>query len=171
MRVAGKTHCPSPGSARIGVLAEERAGQLDPAGAMPDVGFVLAAHPLEVGEQVCPHRGRQHGGAILVPLAVADGELARREVNMLHAQATAFQQPQPRAIEQDRHQPWDAIEALEDGADFLAGQHHGQMHGPLGPDDVVEPGQLEAEHLAVEKEQGAQGLVLGGSRDLPLNGE
>ena len=95
MRVAGKTHCPSPGSARIGVLAEERAGQLDPAGAMLEVGFVLAAHPLEVGEQVCPHRGRQHGGAILVPLAVADGELARREVNMLHAQATAFQQPHP----------------------------------------------------------------------------
>jgi hypothetical protein len=45
------------------------------------------------------------------------------------------------------------------------------MHGPFGPDDVVEPRQLDAEHLAVEKEQGAQGLVLGGGGDFPLNGE
>jgi hypothetical protein len=33
------------------------------------------------------------------------------------------------------------------------------MLGPLGPDDVVEPRELEAEHLALEEEQGAQGLV------------
>ena len=32
---------PSPGSARVRVLAEERAGQLDPAGAVPEVVFVL----------------------------------------------------------------------------------------------------------------------------------
>jgi len=47
----------------------------------------------------------------------------------------------------------------------------GKCTGPLGPDDLVEPGQVDAEHLAVEKEQGAQGLVLGGGGDLPLNGE
>src|SRR5262245_25065299 len=47
----------------------------------------------------------------------------------------------------------------------------GKCTGPLGPDDLVEPGQVDAEHLAVEKEQGAQGLVLGGGGDLPLNSE
>jgi hypothetical protein len=45
------------------------------------------------------------------------------------------------------------------------------MQGPLGPDGLVEPGPVDAEHLTVEKEQGAQGLVLGGGGDLPLNGE
>src|SRR5215470_20073496 len=73
---------PSPGSAGVRVLAEERAGQLDPAGAVPEVVVVLPAPPLEVGEQVGLHRGRQHGGAIRVPLAVADGELVRREVHV-----------------------------------------------------------------------------------------
>lgn len=162
---------PSPGSARVRVLAEERAGQLDPAGAVPKVVFVLPAHPLEVREQVCLHRGRQHGGAIVVPLAVADGELVRRDIDVLRAQATALEQPQSGAVPQDRHEPRHSVEALEDGADLLARQEDGQMQGPLGPDDRVEPGQVDAEHLTVEKEQGAQGLVLGGGGDLPLHGE
>ena len=45
------------------------------------------------------------------------------------------------------------------------------MLGPLGPDDVVEPWELDAEHLAIEEEQGAQGLVLGGGSDFVVNGE
>jgi hypothetical protein len=45
------------------------------------------------------------------------------------------------------------------------------VQGPLGANDVVEPRKLDAEHLAVEKQQGAQGLVLGGGRDLVVNGE
>jgi hypothetical protein len=118
---------PSQGSARVRVLAEERAGQLDPAGAVPEVAVVLPAPPLEVGEQVGLYRGRQHGGAIFMPLAVADGELVRREIDVLHAQATALEQPQSGAVQQDRHEPRHAVEALEDGADLLARQDHGQM--------------------------------------------
>jgi hypothetical protein len=43
------------------------------------------------------------------------------------------------------------------------------MLWPLGPDDVVEPRELDA--LSIEEEQGAQGLVLGGGRDVVVNGE
>ena len=162
---------PSPGSARVRVLAEERAGQLDPAGAVPEVAFVLPAHPLEVPKQVCLHRGRQHGGAILMPLAVADGELVRCEVHVLHPQATAFQQPQPGAIQQDRHEPRDAIEALEDGADLLARHDDGEPLRALRAYEVVEPGQLDAEHVAVQEQQGTQGLVLRGRRNLVADRE
>jgi hypothetical protein len=84
MRVAGKTHCHPQARPRVRVLAEERAGQLDPAGTVPEVAFVLPADVLEMGEEVYLHRGRQHRGAVLVPLAVADGELIRREVDILH---------------------------------------------------------------------------------------
>jgi hypothetical protein len=45
------------------------------------------------------------------------------------------------------------------------------MLGPLDPDDVVESRELDAKHFAIEEEQGAHGLVLGGGRDLVLNGE
>ena len=116
-------------------------------------------------------RGGQHRHPILVALAVADDDLVRREVDVLHAQATAFQQAQARAVQQERHEPGHAVEPLQDGADLVPRQHDGEVQGPLGPDDVVEPRKLDAEHLVVEKEQGAQGLVLGGGRDLVVNGE
>jgi len=41
----------------------------------------------------------------------------------------------------------------------------------LGPDDIVEPRELDAEHLAIEKEQGTQSLVLGRGRHLVVNGK
>src|SRR2546425_8175147 len=65
------------------------------------------------------------------------------------SQAAAFQQAKSRPVQQERHQPWHAIELLEDGADLVARQHDGQVLGPLGPDDGVEPRQLDAEHLAI----------------------
>jgi hypothetical protein len=88
-----------------------------------------------------------------------------------HSQAAAFQQAKSRTVQQDRHEPWHAVELLEDGADLVACQHDGQVLGPLGPDDVVEPRELDAEHLTIEEKQGAQGLVLGGGRDFVVNGE
>ncbi len=63
------------------------------------------------------------------------------------------------------------VEPLEYGADLLAGQHDGQEPGPLGPNDIVEPRQIDAEHLAIEEQQGAQGLVLGGGCHFVVNGE
>jgi len=41
------------------------------------------------------------------------------------------------------------VEPLEDGADLVARQDDGQVLRPLGPDDVVEPRKLGAEHDAV----------------------
>src|SRR5215471_580412 len=54
-----KDPLPSPGSAGVRVLAQERAGQLDPPRAVPEIAFVLPAHTLEVGAQLSVHRGRQ----------------------------------------------------------------------------------------------------------------
>ena len=65
----------------------------------------------------------------------------------------------------------DAVEPLKDGANLVTRQDDGQMLGPLGADDVVEPRELDAEHLAIEEEQGAQRLVLGGGRDFVVNRE
>jgi hypothetical protein len=64
-----------------------------------------------------------------------------------------------------------AAELTDDGADFVTGQHHRQAGGSLGTDDVVEPRQLLREHLAVEEEQRAQRLVLGGTGDMALDGQ
>jgi hypothetical protein len=54
------------------------------------------------------------------------------------------------------------VHPLQDGPDFFSGEHDGQPSGPLRSHDVVEPGQVLLEDIAIEKEDGAQGLVLGG---------
>jgi hypothetical protein len=135
-----------------------------------EVGLVLLARALEVGDQRSLDRRRQHRHPILAALAVADDDLVRREVDVLHAEA-AFQQAKSRAVQQQRHEAWRAIEPLEDCTHLVTGERHGQMLRPLGPDDIVEPRELDAEHLAIEKEQGAQSVVLGRGRHFVVNGK
>lgn len=93
------------------------------------------------------------------------------EVDILGAQAAAFQDPQAGAVEQASHQLEDAVEPLEHRADFLPAQDDGQSRGPLGADDVVEPGQVNLQHLAVQEEEGAQRLVLGGGGNSAVDGQ
>jgi hypothetical protein len=52
-----------------------------------------------VGDQRGLDRRRQHRHPILAPLAVADDDLVRREVDVLHAQVTAFQQAKSRTVQ------------------------------------------------------------------------
>jgi hypothetical protein len=75
----------------------------------------------------------------LWPLAVLDGDLVPGEVNVLHAQAAAFEQAQARTAQEHRHESWHTMKLLEDGANFVPRQHHRQVQGPLGSNDVVEP--------------------------------
>src|SRR5262245_62755150 len=93
---------------------------------------------------------------------VADDDLIRSEIDVLDTQATAFQQAEPRSVEKERHQARHAVELREDGPNFLAREDDRQPLRRLGAHQAVEPGQFDVEHLAVEKEQGAQRLVLGG---------
>src|SRR5437867_8998478 len=74
---AGGREDPLPPQSRpaFGYSASQRAGELDPAGALPEVGLVLRAHALDVGDQRGLDRGRQHCHSILAPLAVADDDL------------------------------------------------------------------------------------------------
>jgi hypothetical protein len=78
------------------------------------------------------------------------------------SEAGALQQAQAGAVEQDRHEARHAVHPLRHGTDLFSGEHDGQPSRPLRPHDVVEPGQVLLEDIAIEKEDGAQGLVLGG---------
>jgi hypothetical protein len=60
---------------------------------------------------------------------------------------------------------------LEYGSNLVPCQHDGQVHGPLGADDVVEPRKFDLQHVAVEEKKRAERLVLRGRGDLPVNGE
>src|SRR5437867_1183587 len=43
----------------------------------------------------------------------------------------------------------------------------GSRFPPFGADDLIQPGEIDGEHLLVEEEDRGQGLVLRGSADVP----
>lgn len=90
---------PDPLRAGVWILTREGPRQLDPTGAAPQVGLMLALHPLQVLAEGGLGHGRQDGDAILGALPVADDDLVHREVDVLDAQAAAFEQAQPGAVE------------------------------------------------------------------------
>ena len=63
------------------------------------------------------------------------------------------------------------MDFAEDGTDLLASQDDGQVMRALRVDEVVQPGDVLLEDLAVEKEERAEGLVLRRCRDLPIDGQ
>ena len=67
-----------------------------------------------------------------------------------------------------RHQPRHAVNPREHARDLVARQHHGQPLRPPGRSIATEPRQVDAQHLAVEKEERAHRLILRGGCDAAL---
>ena len=61
--------------------------------------------------------------------------------------------------------------SLEDAAHLVAREDRGQPAGTLGADDGVEVGKRLLEDVAVEKQQGREGLGLCGRADGSVDGE
>jgi hypothetical protein len=114
---------------------------------------------------------RQHGDAVLASLAVADGDLAAVEVEVLDAQSGAFENPEPGTVQDRRHQPGGASQLTEHQRDLGPREDERNPGGPLRADDLVQSRDRLAEHLAVEEQQRAEGLVLRGGAHLAPNGE
>ena len=167
----GEHPLPGPFATGVGVLAGQRPRQLDPSRAVSQVGVVLTLDAFQMSRQVGDHDRRQRRGPVFVALSPAHYDLVAREIDVLHPHARGLEETKASSVEQDRHEPVNAAELTDDGANFVAGQHHGQAGGPLGPDDVVEPRQLLPEHLTVKEEQRTQRLVLGGASDMALDGQ
>lgn len=54
---------------------------------------------------------------------------------------------------------------------FQSGQHHGNPHPLLRAGDAIEPGQVHGQNFLVEKQNGRQGLFLGGSGHVAFHRE
>jgi len=164
---------PLPGqfTPRVGVLPRERPRQLDPPRALAEVALMERSHSFDMLRQVGLDRARQHRHPVLAALAVVDRDLVHREVDVLDAQPATFQEAKARSVEQERHHAGHAVQTLEDRANFVAREDSGQVLWAFGPDQVIEPWQLDAENLSIEEEQRIEGLVLCGRRDSLANRE
>ena len=106
-----------------------------------------------------------------VALAAADHDLVGGEVNILDAEPAALEHPEPGAVEQAGHEVRHTVEPLEHPAHLCPREYHGEPHGALRAHDAVQPRQIDLQHLLVEEQEGAQGLVLGRGGDLPIDRE
>ena len=73
------------------------------------------------------------------------------EIEVLHALAAALEQAQAGAIKELRHQFGSALHGIDEGTDLLPCENGRKAGGSLGTDDVVEPGQVDVEHFAIEE--------------------
>jgi hypothetical protein len=111
--------------------------------------------------------GRQHRHPILEALAVAHENLATLEIDILHPQAQAFHDAQTSAIHQPTDQGIGAFQPRKQRGNLGLRQHHRQAARGLGRLDIIEPRQLDTQHLTIEKKQCALGLILRRGGHLP----
>jgi len=132
---------------------------------------VLGADAVEVAPEVVLDCRRQHRPAVLVALAASNHDQVGAEIHVLHAETTALENAEAGAIEEAGHEPRWAGEPLEHGPHLVAGENDWQSLGSLCAHDVVEPRQVDRQHVTIEEQERAQGLVLGGGGDASLDGE
>ncbi len=120
-------------------------------------------------------RGGQHDDPVLVALALAHDDLAARRIDVLDAEPAALHEPEAGAVHQASHQAIrfmrrQPVQSGQEQPHFLARQNHGQTPAAAGAEGINVP-EVEMEHVAVEEEQGREGLVLRAGRDAALHGE
>jgi hypothetical protein len=121
--------------------------------------------------EILPGDGGQHRDPVLVALAAADDDLVGGEVHVLHPKPAALEHPESGAIEQVCHQLRGPVEPLEQCANFVSREYDGHVLGPLGTHDAIEPGKIDLEHIAVQEQEGAEGLILRRRRHAPFHGQ
>lgn len=167
----GKHPLPGPGPAGPRILQRQRVRQQHPPQPVGQILFVQRARPRKLRLQRCDQVLRQHRHPVLAALALAHDQLAARELQVLHAQAQRLQQPHDDAVHQRRHQTRRARHVQQQAAHLARRQHHRQPARRSRLHHLVEPGQIDAQHMAIQVQQRRLGLVLRRRRHLPLDGQ
>jgi len=162
---------PGPLLVGVGVFALQGLGQVDCAIAPGQVVLVQQFHVLEMLLEWRDEAVGQHRYPVLQAHDVADDDGAAVELEVLDAQAQALHQPQAAAVEQFGHQPVHARRALDDARCLFPGQHGGQPFGLGGTQRAKRAIQVLAQHLAVQEQEGAEGLVLRRSGGVLVHGQ
>jgi hypothetical protein len=143
----GKDELPPPGARRVGTFPVERLWQGH--GAIPLSQVVLAQHldPAQMSTQGRPGTLGKNGPAVLTTFPVADVDLARLEVQILHAEPQGFREAQARPVEQLGDEAVRPAHLAEDGLDFLPGEVHAESSGTTRPLDRTDGVQVEGRSI------------------------
>lgn len=111
----------------------------------------------------------EHGDAVVVALAVADDDLMVVEVYILDAQAHGFHDAQTTAVHDLGDEFLHAGQVIYHSFDFVFGEDGGDGSSTLRA-EFVEGGfvNVNVKNVAIEKEEGAENLILGGGGNFPM---
>ncbi len=99
-------------------------------------------------------------------LALPHDDRAVIEIQILDPQLQTLTDPHARSIQKLGEQTMLAFQKTEDANHFIRGQHHRQAPRRPRSSDLLKPGQIRAQHLAVEEQQGRQCLTMRGTETL-----
>jgi hypothetical protein len=156
----GEDELPRPLASGIRVLRVQRLWQGHASESQGPVGEVNLPRALQLVTQGREDGGGEHGDPVLPAFSLADGDLAAVEVQVLHAEGEGFQEPQPAAVEQGRHQPGHALQPVQQSADLLSREDHGEARGRADAGDGGKLTERTPQHVRVEEHERAEGLVL-----------
>jgi hypothetical protein len=161
---------PRPLATGAWVLPGQCPRQLDPGRTMLEIALVLPLHGLEVCGELGRHDGGQRGGPILVALPARTVIWLRAKSASCTRRRTASRRwsPDPynrMAMRRWVPRSWRMTARTSSRVSTTGRRTVRSAH------DVVEPREVLFQHLAVEEEQRAQGLVLGGGGDLAVDGQ
>src|SRR5262249_37575162 len=100
-----------------------------------------------------------------------DHDLAPLEINVLHPEPAAFEEAEPRAVQEERHQPLRPFHASQNRPDLVPSEDEGKARRAAGSDEIVQPVERGPEDLAIKEKKGAQRLVLRRGAHSALRGE
>jgi len=162
---------PGPVGAGARVLARECGGEVDGAGALGEVAVVTRAMQVEVVDQGFLEARRQDGDSVFLALAIADDDLLEIEVEVFDAQAQALGEAHAGAVEELEEEAVVAWNGFEDATHLVLGEDERMAAAALDADERTEGAEVATQDLAVEEEQGREGLGLGGCGDVAMRGE
>ena len=128
-------------------------------------------HSLNLPVQFVLQIFRQDSGPVLTTLTAPDKDESLAEIHILNTQADTLQQAQAAAIEQFCHQGMLARHRAEQTLNLRLNQHSGRSFAVACCGSGRSHRQGFVKNIPIEKNQGVQGLSLGGSGHLALGYE
>lgn len=154
----------------IGVFCMEGAGEIHLPAVDSHIFFMKEADLFDLALEIGQNDVGQGSDAVLFALAIAHGNGPVVEIHILDAQADTFHETQTRTIEKLSHEFVRTVKLVYHSQGFGMGEDRGETFGAfgIGQDDRVD---VLVKDFAIEEENCAERLVLGGSRHPALGGE
>jgi hypothetical protein len=105
---------------------------------------------------------RQHRPPVFLAFTPSNGNFMPVKVEVLYSKLQTLLQPQPSPIEKGHDHPHRPLDILEDLADFFSAEYDRDPMRHLGPGHLFDGANVDVKHVTIEKQQGAQRLILRG---------